>query len=152
MGFSLSPLRAIFVVQGLTLGFIAWSVLEQRELSAQLHVALREFESIREEEIQLTKGNPYPNPGPGGNPIDPSNSPEIGQWSLGCWGQQYSTHLISIVVLLLTLLGLFVCGCLWQRAPVQLEEPRTPISPSAKQQLAQRQLAEVRLRRHGFGG
>ena len=151
MGIQSFPFGAIVLLQSFTLGILSWTVIEQRQLRRQLQITLEELGAIRDEEIQLARELPCdPNPSPGNGPTEPSKTPDGGQWNLevALRGLLLQLGLVILVpVSLLALVGLWCFLRKWNAA----SEPQLPSTPAARQQLAQRQLAEVRLRRHGFG-
>lgn len=110
MGFLFTPVRALLVIQGLTVGFLAWSSVEQHLLRVELQLALRELEAIRVEDSQLTRaGAPEPGPPSGGKADSPPIKPAVGHqylgWS-GCIGTLglgwlFATLLAFLLLLLL---------------------------------------------------
>lgn len=154
MGLPPVSLRAILLLQGLTIGLLAWESVENHLLKEQLRLAVRELGAIREDEIQLARvGSPGAEPPSGGTVGVPPSFPEVGHQHLGWFNIGTTAGLVrSFAILLVFLVGLLLAGKLWLSAGSSVVEPVTPSSPEGKQQLARRQLAELRLRQHGFGG
>ena len=153
MGILVAPLRAIAVLQGITLGILLWETCEHRVLRNQLQTALRELEAIREEEIQLIRsGAPISDPPPGDKAADLVEKPKGSIWYFG-WGSEseVTSSFWLLIPLVSVLVFLLLAGKLWIWVNGQREESRVTDSPVAKQQLAKRQLAELRLRQHGIG-
>ncbi|OLQ10494.1 hypothetical protein AK812_SmicGene5815 [Symbiodinium microadriaticum] len=142
MGIQSFPFGAIVLLQSFTLGILSWTVIEQRQLRRQLQITLEELGAIRDEEIQLARELPCdPNPSPGNGPTEPSKTPDGGQWNLevALRGLLLQLGLVILVpVSLLALVGLWCFLRKWNAA----SEPQLPSTPAARQQLAQRQLAE----------
>ena len=153
MGVLVVPLRAIAVLQGLTLGILFWETCEHRVLRNQLQIALRELEAIREEEIQTIRaGAPSSEPPSGNQAADLGDKPKGSFWYLDWRAEGVVTSTFILFISLISVLAaLLLVGKLWIWVNSRKEESQVPDSPIAKHQLAQRQLAELRLRQHGIG-
>lgn len=98
-------------------------------------------------------GDPWPgshtNSGAG-----PPKNPQVGQFPLGTLSGPQSREFsfgwwfLGLCLSLSAILGL---GFLWIRVRAPTEPSLDPLSPTSQKEVAQRQLAELRLRRHGFG-
>ena len=138
-----------------TLTLVAVNYWEHQNLRAQIDSIARVSIDHREPGLKFARKPEYPeDPGPGGairvDP-EPSAKPEIGLGRgidsatiTGSLGWQSWAALLAILLLLLVF-G-YWCG----REKTQHLGLASVGSPVSKQQLAHRQLAELRLRRHGF--
>ena len=125
----------------------------QLHIYIYIYIAFRELEAIREEEIQLLRAGSHSSEPPSGNKTaDPVVKPKESGWFFGVGADSAVTSFFwSFFPLILVLALLLVAGKLWIGVSSQREESRVPDSPIAKRQLAQQQLARLRLRQHGIG-
>ena len=161
MGF---PVRAVFAVlwttQLIAVGLVGVSVYQQ-------HLLLESFRTISEgDSTGRNREESAKFVAPGGEPIYPGTLRPVFEKPLGT-EKVFSNHTLSgelqtslslnfgLVLLFGVLVLLLAGGRLWtylsQGRHLVGCESLLPGSPSFRQELARRQLAEVRLRRHGFG-
>lgn len=143
----------LLVVHFVGLGLLGWSIAEQRQLRNQVWELQATVEHHHSDLLPVSTSSDPPTPSPVGNP---SSLPEFPEDSLrvpagfkvGASGWLVGVGISALGFLLLALLLIGVSIWRARRFTGPIEEPGTPDS---KHQLAQRQLAELRLRRHGFG-
>ena len=154
------PFRLIISVlwgtQLATVGLAGYSLYQQ-------HLLLNKFAALEREGNPVVRRKESANPGaPGGSEpdrargkdSDPPTFPEVGPgwaWLSGAEGS--TTGLGSLCFgLVILLLGLLVVGrwCSFWRWGQDAGVFSGDLSPSNRQEIARRQLAEVRLKRHGF--
>lgn len=135
-----------------TIGLVQQHQLRQEvlELSGRIHDRWAHREELR----GGGGGGPDPSPSTGASLVEPSKGPQIGHqgyWNLGHflwlgldWVGTYS--LLAFLVLAVVVLAALRC---WNR--FQHGDPVGGLSPLSPRDLAQQQLAELRLRRHGLG-
>ena len=113
-----------------------------------------ELQFLREAEWGAGGGGGDQDPSPVGigNPVDrPEFSKDRQQALKGQLGYSADTCLVGLGIALVgVLLILIALGYLYNQFIATRVDKGVLSSPSNKQQLAQRQLAELRLRRHGF--
>ena len=153
MGGSRIPVAHVLVIgHCLGLALLGFEVWENHQLRAELRSVTLELESHLGRGFQvLPEDHPAPTPEPSGIPLDWSKTPEIqqGVWVAGSWGSTDLGKLgLGLVFLLLVLL---LVGLLLAKRDFAGDSTVVASSPSDKRDLAARQLAELRLRRHGFG-
>lgn len=131
---------------------LAFEVWENHQLREEIRSVALELEAHLGRGIQvLPEGQPAPSPEPSGIPSDWSKEPEIQPrvWASGSWE---STELSKLGLgLIILLLALIVVGLLVAKQVPVGDSALVASPPSNKRDLAARQLAELRLRRHGFG-
>ena len=151
------PFRLYFgglaIVQIGILGLLTFTVVEQQSIRNQLVDLTEELQFHQGASgVKASGGSGDPNPsgvfetfGKG----DPPKIPEVGPFHPG--GEVSHSWLVGLSWLFATLFLLVVLGFTVQIRQRQAEQREEPISPISHRQLAQRQLAELRLRHNGFG-
>ena len=139
-----------------TLTLVAVNCWEQQNLRAQIDSITKGSNNHRDSDLKWARKPDYPgDPDPSGTirqGPEPSDKPEIGvARGFGTSTNSDSLGWQSLAVLLGILLIFLAVGFLWQRGSSRDLVSISAGSPVSKQQLAHRQLAELRLRRHGFG-
>ena len=153
MGLGANSLWKISVALHLgSLGLVGVQWVQQRNLEHQLSNLAFEIKTHCEPIKGDSSGtDPDPIPSSVGNPTVVPKTPEDRQWYPRgrVWWDSDCGLWFPFVLLLVALGTLLVLGQVWSRsfATTAVEIG----SPVCQRQLAQRQLAEIRLRRHGFG-
>ena len=149
-----SPLPPYALVVGVShlvlLGGLGASLIQQRQLGQQL----AELADLVEAQQRTSGGGD-----PGGGKSEgivffdtrPPSSPEVGTVSRLNQSDSYILGLHWLIWLIITLVFLLIVGTVLHRLQSQDPVVQRPTSPVQQREVAQRQLAELRLRRHGFG-
>ena len=137
-----------------TLAFLGIGFLQQQSLE-QLTL---EIKSHRESEnSQVLSGGGYPDPSPGAGNLKSSTGKPTSRGALNDWGRDNRTNSASEEIfrgiwwLILGLVGLLISGLICVRVGRTSAIQVACGSPVNQKLLAQRQLAEIRLGRNGFG-
>ena len=135
-----------------TLGLVGWEFQQQFLLRQQVQ-ELRTLVAWSGSEVSKTSsGGGHPGPYPGGGAQFLPKTPEARAETLGGLNAASSSGLVTLSIgLIFCLVGLLLVGHWCYRRGGGAVDLARPSSPINKRDLAQRQLAEIRLRRHGFG-
>ena len=148
---------ALAIAQLGTIGILGLTYWEQRQLQIQLRELSEDSWFQRGSGLKVARNSGFPGgPTPPGRTTlgsEPPQSPEVGQFSIKQQGEGLSQFglggLLLILISVLILVFTFGWWCL-KREQKRIAEVEIG-SPINQRQLAQRQLAELRLRRHVFG-
>ena len=147
-----SWLPYLLVLQFGTFGFVGLQVYQQRVISQQLRELSWEPEPRCDCSGSPGDVDPVPGSSHTGNSKRPPDLPEVGRWK----SERFEALGLAsglghpVTLLVLVLFALLAIGCILHRNRSDCYSGVSGDSPISKQQLAQRQLAEIRLRRHGF--
>lgn len=139
-----------------TLTLVAVNYWEHQNLRVQIDSIAKGSIEHRESGLKVARKPDYPGDPDSSGAIRegavPSKKPEIGlARGIETTANSDSLGWQSLAILLGVLLFFLAGGFLWQQWQSRDFGTTSAGSPVSKQQLAHRQLAELRLRRHGFG-
>lgn len=145
--------RVLAISNVATVVFVAVDIHQNLGLRHDLQQLQREICYLQDSIHQVsTPGGPSdPSPAPGGSALNPPHQPEVGKGT-PVRASGSGTDLGTFFGYLLICLVLLLVAGLWRsRSRPKCIEAWGANSPSSQKDLAHRQLAELRLRRHGFG-
>ena len=155
MGYQIPlAIRLVLALQASCVGLLAGQQHNQLVLQRELVGLRAEIRFLQETEIGAGGGGGDQDPSPveSGSPADRPDHSQVRQQALGGgWRSSADTCFVGLSIALFgVLVILIVLGHLYSQCIASRVDRSVLSSPSSKQQLAQRQLAELRLRRHGF--